>query len=130
MAETEIAATGRRKTAIARARLTEGEGHITVNDRAFEDYFTTISMRNAVLAPLQATGNTTKFDVALSTTGGGLNGQAGASRLAIARALLQVDATYRALLKDGRHLTRDARARERKKYGQPGARKRYQFSKR
>ncbi len=130
MAETEIAATGRRKTAIARARLTEGEGHITVNDRAFEDYFTTVSMRNAVLAPLQATGNTTKFDVALSTTGGGLNGQAGASRLAIARALLQVDATYRALLKDGRHLTRDARARERKKYGQPGARKRYQFSKR
>ncbi len=130
MAETEIAATGRRKTAIARARLTEGEGPITVNDRAFEDYFTTVSMRNAVLAPLQATGNTTKFDVALSTTGGGLNGQAGASRLAIARALLQVDATYRALLKDGRHLTRDARARERKKYGQPGARKRYQFSKR
>ena len=130
MAETEIAATGRRKTAIARARLTEGEGHITVNDRAFEDYFTTVSMRNAVLAPLQATGNTTKFDVAIHATGGGLNGQAGASRLAIARALLGVDATYRALLKDGRHLTRDARARERKKYGQPGARKRYQFSKR
>ncbi len=130
MAETEIAATGRRKTSIARARLTPGEGHITVNERAFEDYFTTVTMRNAVLAPLQATGNTTKYDVIIKATGGGLSGQAGAARLAIARALLHVDATYRALLKDGRHLTRDARAKERKKYGQPGARKRYQFSKR
>lgn len=130
MAETEIAATGRRKTSIARARLTPGEGHITINERAFEDYFTTVTMRNAVLAPLQATGNTTKFDVVLKATGGGLSGQAGAARLAIARALLLVDANYRALLKDGRHLTRDARAKERKKYGQPGARKRYQFSKR
>lgn len=130
MAETEYAATGRRKTSIARARLTAGEGHITVNDRAFEDYFTTVSMRNAVLAPLQATGNTTKFDVSISAVGGGLNGQAGAARLAIARALLGVDAEYRALLKDGRHLTRDARAKERKKYGRPGARKRFQFSKR
>ena len=130
MAETEIAATGRRKTSIARARLTPGEGHITINERAFEDYFTTVTMRNSVLAPLQATGNTTKFDVVLKATGGGLSGQAGAARLAIARALLLVDANYRALLKDGRHLTRDARAKERKKYGQPGARKRYQFSKR
>jgi small subunit ribosomal protein S9 len=130
MAETEYAATGRRKTSIARARLTAGEGHITVNDRAFEDYFTTVSMRNSVLAPLQATGNTTKFDVSISAVGGGLNGQAGAARLAIARALLGVDAEYRALLKDGRHLTRDARAKERKKYGRPGARKRFQFSKR
>jgi small subunit ribosomal protein S9 len=130
MADTEFAATGRRKTAIARARLTEGEGHITVNDRAFEDYFTTVSMRNTVLAPLQATGNTTKFDIVISATGGGLNGQAGAARLAIARALLFVDPNFRASLKDGRHLTRDARAKERKKYGRPGARKRYQFSKR
>jgi small subunit ribosomal protein S9 len=130
MADTEYAATGRRKTSIARARLIAGEGHITVNDRAFEDYFTTVSMRNSVLAPLQATGNTTKYDIALSTTGGGLNGQAGASRLAIARALLEVDPNFRTSLKEGRHLTRDARARERKKYGQPGARKRYQFSKR
>ena len=124
MADTEFAATGRRKTAIARARLTEGEGHITVNDRAFEDYFTTVSMRNTVLAPLQATGNTTKFDIVISATGGGLNGQAGAARLAIARALLFVDPNFRASLKDGRHLTRDARAKERKKYGRPGARTR------
>jgi small subunit ribosomal protein S9 len=130
MAETEYAATGRRKTASARARLTAGEGHITVNDRAFEDYFTTVSMRNAVLAPLQATGNTTKYDVTIHTVGGGLSGQAGAARLAIARALLLIDTNFRPTLKDGHHLTRDARARERKKYGQPGARKRYQFSKR
>ncbi len=130
MADNEFAATGRRKTAIARARLTAGEGHITVNDRAFEDYFVTVSMRNAVLAPLQATGNTTKYDIAISTVGGGLNGQAGAARLAIARALLVVDPNFRPSLKEGRHLTRDARAKERKKYGQPGARKRYQFSKR
>jgi len=130
MAETPIAATGRRKTSIARATLTPGEGHITVNDRAFEDYFTTVSMRNAVLAPLQFTGNTTKYDVVIHSTGGGLSGQAGAARLAIARALLTVDPNYRPVLKEGHHLTRDARAKERKKYGRPGARKRYQFSKR
>jgi small subunit ribosomal protein S9 len=130
MSDTDFAATGRRKTSIVRARLFPGEGHITVNDRAFEDYFTTVSMRNAILAPLQATGNTTKFDIAITATGGGLNGQAGAARLAIARALLDVDPNLRVSLKEGRHLTRDARARERKKYGRPGARKRYQFSKR
>ncbi len=130
MAETEYAATGRRKTSTARARLKAGEGHITVNDRMFEDYFPTVSMRNAVLAPLQSTGNTTKFNVSIHTMGGGLCGQAGASRLAIARALLLVDSNLRPTLKDGNHLRRDARARERKKYGQPGARKRYQFSKR
>jgi small subunit ribosomal protein S9 len=130
MAESQIAATGRRKTAIARATLTPGEGHITVNDRAFEDYFTTVSMRNAVLAPLQSTGNTTKYDIVIQSNGGGLNGQAGAARLAISRALLVVDPNFRAMLKEGRHLTRDARAKERKKYGRPGARKRYQFSKR
>ena len=130
MAETVYAATGRRKTASARARLTAGEGHITINDRSFEDYFTTETMRNAVLAPLQVTGNANKYDIIISAVGGGLNGQAGAVRLAIARALLKVDADFRIQLKEGRHLTRDARAKERKKYGQPGARKRFQFSKR
>ncbi|RFC52317.1 MAG: small subunit ribosomal protein S9 [Verrucomicrobia bacterium] len=130
MAETVYAATGRRKTASARARLTAGEGHITINDRSFEDYFTTETMRNAVLAPLQVTGNANKYDIIISAVGGGLNGQAGAVRLAIARALLKVDAGFRSQLKEGRHLTRDARAKERKKYGQPGARKRFQFSKR
>ena len=130
MADTIYAATGRRKTASARARLTAGEGHITINDRSFEDYFTTETMRNAVLAPLQATGNANKFDITVTAVGGGLNGQAGAVRLAIARALLKVDSEFRPSLKEGRHLTRDARAKERKKYGRPGARKRFQFSKR
>lgn len=130
MAETAFRATGRRKTATASARLIAGEGRITVNDRAFEDYFPTNAQQNAVLAPLQATGNATRFDVEIIASGGGLNGQAGASRLAIARALLQVDPGLRPVLKEGRHLTRDARARERKKSGQPGARKRFQFSKR
>ncbi len=130
MAENTFAATGRRKTSIARATLAPGEGHITINDRAFEDYFTTVSMRNTVLAPLQITGNATKFDIVIRAAGGGLNGQAGAVRLAISRALLIVDANHRPVLKEGRHLTRDARAKERKKYGQPGARKRFQFSKR
>lgn len=87
-------------------------------------------MRNLVLAPLHATGNTNKFDIGLTAAGGGLSGQAGAARLAIARALLAVDPNFRPVLKEGRHLTRDARAKERKKYGRPGARKRYQFSKR
>ena len=130
MAETIYAATGRRKTAIARARMVVGEGRITINDRAFEDYFPTLSQQIAVLAPLQATGNANKFDITVHAVGGGLNGQAGATRLAIARALLGVDAELRLSLKEGRHLTRDARAKERKKSGQPGARKRFQFSKR
>ncbi|RYD32214.1 MAG: 30S ribosomal protein S9 [Verrucomicrobiaceae bacterium] len=130
MAEPTFSATGRRKTAIARARLVAGEGRITVNDRAFEDYFVTPAQQLAVLSPLQTTGNTTKYDVTLLTTGGGLNGQAGAARLAIARALLTVDSELRPALKAGLHLRRDARAKERKKSGQPGARKRFQFSKR
>lgn len=130
MADPIHAATGRRKTAVARVHLSPGEGRITVNDRAFEDYFPTLSQQTAVLAPLQATGNATRFDITVKTSGGGLNGQAGATRLAIARALLTVDAELRPALKEGRHLTRDARAKERKKYGRPGARKRFQFSKR
>jgi small subunit ribosomal protein S9 len=130
MAEPTYSATGRRKTAIARARLVAGEGRITVNDRAFEEYFVTPAQQLAVLSPLQTTGNTTKFDITIQTTGGGLNGQAGAARLAIARALIGVDAELRPSLKAGLHLRRDARAKERKKSGQPGARKRFQFSKR
>lgn len=123
-------ATGRRKTAIASARLAAGEGRITVNDRAFEEYFPTPAMQNVVLSPLQATGNTHKYDIDISANGGGLNGQAGAARLAIARALVKENGEIRPALKSGKHLTRDPRARERKKPGRPGARKRYQFSKR
>ncbi|MBP7950599.1 MAG: 30S ribosomal protein S9 [Verrucomicrobiales bacterium] len=129
MAE-QTAATGRRKTASARARMTPGEGRITVNNRAFEDYFPTINQQNLVLAPLQATGNAQKFDIQIFTKGGGLSGQVGAARLAIARALLQVDAEIRPTLKEHGFLTRDPRAKERKKAGRPGARKRFQFSKR
>ena len=130
MADPTYAATGRRKTASARARLVSGEGRMTVNGRAFEDYFPTASLQNSALGPLQLTGNTQKFDVDVSIRGGGATGQAGAVRLAISRALLLVDSTMRPALKEQGMLTRDPRMKERKKSGQPGARKRFQFSKR
>ncbi len=130
MADTTYAATGRRKTASARARLVPGEGRVTVNGRAFEDYFPTASQQITALAPLQATGNAQKFDIEVSTRGGGATGQVGAVRLAISRALLLVDSTFRPALKEQGMLTRDPRMKERKKSGQPGARKRFQFSKR
>jgi small subunit ribosomal protein S9 len=124
------AATGRRKCASARARLAEGEGKITVNGRALEDYFPTANQQNNLLAPLVITGNNKKYDVSISIKGGGLTGQVGAGRLAISRALLIVDAGLRPALKEQGFLTRDGREKERKKSGQPGARKRFQFSKR
>ncbi|MEI8233852.1 MAG: 30S ribosomal protein S9 [Verrucomicrobiota bacterium] len=123
-------ATGRRKTAVARVRLTVGTGKIEVNGRSFEEYFPTTPLQNMVLAPLTLTNLVNGYDVAVNATGGGLNGQAGAVRLGIARALLQVDATLRPALKAEGYLMRDPRMRERKKSGQPGARKRFQFSKR
>ena len=123
-------ATGRRKTAAVRARLTPGEGNITINGRSLEEYFPTLNQQNAVLSPLQITGNAQKFDIEVSAKGGGLSGQAGATRLAISRALLEFDAAHRPALKAEGFLTRDGRAKERKKSGQPGARKRFQFSKR
>jgi small subunit ribosomal protein S9 len=123
-------ATGRRKNAIAHARLTAGEGRITVNDRAFEDYFPTPALQIQVLSPLQATGNTQKYDITVNAQGGGPTGQAGAVKLAVARALLLIDPNYRPTLKEGRMLIRDPRMKERKKPGRPGARKRFQFSKR
>mgnify|MGYP000899765723 CR=1 FL=1 len=133
MAETktpEFLGTGRRKTAIARVRLATGSGKITVNGRAFDTYFPLETLRSTVSGPLTITGNTDKLDVKVNVTGGGPNGQAGAVRHGIARALLQFDANLRPALKAEGFLTRDPRARERKKYGQPGARKRFQFSKR
>jgi len=123
-------ATGRRKTAVARVRLTAGTGKIEVNGRPFEEYFPTIGLQNTVLAPLTLTNLVNTYDVSVNTNGGGANGQAGAIRLGIARALLQVDAALRPALKAEGYLTRDPRMRERKKSGQPGARKRFQFSKR
>lgn len=123
-------ATGRRKTAVARVRLVPGTGKIEVNGRPFDEYFPTIQLQNTVLAPLTLTNLTTAFDVFASTNGGGTQGQAGAVRLGIARALLAVDIAHRAPLKAEGLLTRDPRMKERKKSGQPGARKRFQFSKR
>jgi small subunit ribosomal protein S9 len=133
MAETKIPeylGTGRRKTAIARVRLASGNGKITVNGRQFENYFTLETQRVTATQPLAVTGTAEKFNVRVNVTGGGPNGQAGAVRHGIARALLQFDANLRGALKAEGLLTRDSRMKERKKYGQPGARKRFQFSKR
>ncbi len=126
----EFLATGRRKTSVARVRLATGTGKITVNGRPFENYFPMDSIRGIVTQPLAVTGTADKYDIRVNVAGGGPTGQAGAVRHGIARALLHVDANFRAQLKAEGLLTRDPRMRERKKYGQPGARKRFQFSKR
>lgn len=125
-----FAATGRRKTAVAQVRLFRGTGKIVVNGRPFEEYFTTPSLQLTVLKPFEVTKTTNNFDVKVKTDGGGIAGQAGAVRLGIARALLLYDAETRPSLKEQGLLTRDPRMKERKKAGQPGARKRFQFSKR
>ncbi len=131
MAETkEFLGTGRRKTAVARVRLAAGSGKIVVNGRPFENYFPADALRTTVLQPLTVTESSAKYDVRVSVEGGGPTGQAGAVRHGIARALLTVDAALRPTLKSAGLLTRDPRMRERKKYGQPGARKRFQYSKR
>ena len=122
--------TGRRKTAIARVRLASGTGKIVINGRPFENYFPVETLRSVAAQPLTLTGTADKFDAQITVTGGGPNGQAGAVRHGIARALLTVDANLRPALKAEGLLTRDPRMRERKKYGQPGARKRFQYSKR
>ena len=127
---TDFLGTGRRKTAIARVRLAAGTGKITVNGRAFDTYFPLETLRATVSQPLTVTGTADKLDVRVNVTGGGPNGQAGATRHGISRALLKFDAALRPALKAEGFLTRDPRMRERKKYGQPGARKRFQFSKR
>jgi len=126
----EFLGTGRRKTAVARVRLATGSGKITINGRAFDNYFPLETLRSTVSQPLTVTGTSDKLDVRVNVTGGGPNGQAGAVRHGIARALLQFDVNLRPSLKKEGYLTRDPRMRERKKYGQPGARKRFQFSKR
>lgn len=131
MAETqEFIATGRRKTAVARIRMTPGNGKIDINGKSFEDYFPTVPLQNTVLQPLQVVKLANAYDISVNTTGGGATGQAGAARLAISRALLQVDVNLRGTLKAEGLLSRDPRMKERKKSGQPGARKRFQFSKR
>ena len=126
----EFLGTGRRKTSVARVRLANGSGKITVNGRPFETYFSTDTLRSVVTQPLSVTDTASKYDVNVNVTGGGPAGQAGAVRHGIARALLEVDVNLRPTLKTNGLLTRDPRMKERKKYGQPGARKRFQFSKR
>ena len=122
--------TGRRKTAVARVRLAAGTGKIVINGRAFEHYFPVESLRMVAAQPLTVTGMADKFDAQITVSGGGPNGQAGAVRHGLARALLTTDANLRGTLRAEGCLTRDSRMKERKKYGQPGARKRFQFSKR
>src|SRR5438046_9273980 len=130
MAQTqEFIATGRRKTSVARIRLTPGSGKIDINGRSFEDYFPTSPLQNTVLQPLRTAKVVNAYDLSINAPGGGVAGQAGAVRLAISRALLQVDPNLRGPLKADGLLRRDPRMKERKKSGQPGARKRFQFSK-
>jgi small subunit ribosomal protein S9 len=126
----EFIATGRRKTSVARVRMMSGSGKIDINGRTFEDYFPTVPLQNVVLQPLQNAKAVNTYDLFIQASGGGIMGQAGAAQLAIARALLQVDANLRTSLKSEGLLRRDPRMKERKKSGQPGARKRFQFSKR
>ena len=122
--------TGRRKTSVARVFLRPGKGEITVNNRAFDNFFPTESARATVRQPLLATETNDKFDLLILASGGGVAGQAGAARLGISRALVEFNAELRSKLKKLGLLTRDPRQHERKKYGQKGARKRFQFSKR
>ena len=123
-------ATGRRREAAARVRLTPGNGKITVNNRAMRDYFGRESLAMIIQQPLEITNLLGKYDVIASAKGGGLSGQAGAIQLGIARALLQIDPDFKKQLKSTQFLTRDPRMKERKKYGLAKRRKRYQFSKR
>ena len=130
MAEIRYQATGRRKTSVARVILKPGTGQVEVNKRPIEKYFPRETLRMVVRQPLELVGMYNKLDVKVTVNGGGLSGQAGAVRHGIARALLNVDSDLRPKLKKEGLLTRDPRMRERKKYGQKGARKRFQFSKR
>jgi small subunit ribosomal protein S9 len=122
--------TGRRKTSVARVWIKPGSGHIVVNRRIFEDYFARETLRMIIAQPFQVTGTDGQFDVAVNVGGGGPTGQAGAVRHGIARALVHYDDKLRLALKKAGLLTRDPRMRERKKYGQPGARQKFQYSKR
>ena len=130
MAAVQYYGTGRRKTSTARVFLRPGTGAISVNRRAFEAFFPTEALRTQIRRPLVITESTEKFDILATVEGGGVSGQAGAVRLGISRALVEYNLELRKSLKDEGMLTRDARAKERKKYGMAGARKRFQFSKR
>lgn len=130
MTEKRYYATGKRKSAIARVYMKEGTGSIVVNKRNFDDYFTRDSLKMLIKQPFDITGTTDKFDLYIHVCGGGISGQAGAVKHGISKILLEYDMGLRPALKRAGFLTRDPRIKERKKYGQPGARKRFQFSKR
>jgi len=123
-------ATGKRKSAIARVYMKAGSGNIVVNKRSYEEYFTRPSLKMIIRQPFEITGKNGQFDLYVNVSGGGVAGQAGAVKHGISKALLEYDVQLRPVLKKAGFLTRDARIKERKKYGQPGARKRFQFSKR
>ena len=130
MAQVQYYGTGRRKSSVARVRLVPGSGKITINDRDFADYIPSAAVRLDVLQPLNMTATSTSYDVLVNVNGGGIVGQAGAIRHGISRALLEVNPEFRSVLKKAGMLTRDPRAKERKKYGLKGARRAPQFSKR
>ena len=130
MSETTFYGTGRRKRSIARVYLSPGKGDIKVNGEPYRDYLCRDSLATIVMQPLVAVQGEKAYDIEINVNGGGLTGQAGAIRLGISRALLDVNNEYRSVLKEKGYLTRDARKVERKKPGQPGARKNFQFSKR
>jgi small subunit ribosomal protein S9 len=130
VAETQYYGTGRRKTSTARVYLRPGAGEVQINRKSFEQYFPNETLRMIIRQPLQLTETTAKFDILVNVTGGGPAGQAGAIRHGITRALIEYNTDLRPTLKHAGLVTRDPRIKERKKYGQKGARKRFQFSKR
>ncbi len=130
MSEERYYATGRRKTSVARVWLKPGEGNVTINKRSIDDYLKRDTAKMIIRQPLELTETLEKFDIYVNVRGGGISGQAGAIKHGISRALLAVNPDFRPLLKKSGFLTRDSRVKERKKYGQPGARKRFQYSKR
>ncbi|MCG6946535.1 MAG: 30S ribosomal protein S9 [Deltaproteobacteria bacterium] len=130
MSEERYYATGRRKTSVARVWLMPGEGNVTINKRSIDDYLKRETAKMIIRQPLELTETLGKFDIYVNVRGGGISGQAGAIKHGISRALLTVNPDFRPLLKKSGFLTRDSRVKERKKYGQPGARKRFQYSKR
>ena len=127
---TQEQAVGRRKTSVARVYLRPGKGKIQINHRTLDDYFPLAWRQKAITSPFEVTGTSGQFDLVVNVKGGGLTGQAEAIRMGISRALVENDEEHRKALRDAGFLTRDPRMVERKKYGQPKARKRFQFSKR
>jgi small subunit ribosomal protein S9 len=130
MSEERHYATGKRKTAVARVWLMPGDGNITINKRHIDDYLKRETAKMVIRQPLELTETLGKYDIYVNVRGGGISGQAGAIKHGISKALLEANPDFRPLLKKAGFLTRDSRVKERKKYGQPGARKRFQYSKR